>query len=360
MRDAALAYHDEHPGHSCPLPPPRAAHHFHPRFVPPWDAETRTDAFQELCGSGPWRVAGFGGARFRPLPGEPAIPARCGTGRVPIVFVHGNAVDAGDWYPALGAVADLGYTMCDLWGLSFNGIGANGAGAALHTRNPLAQEERGADGNTNRTTDHGFNEPDLAAFADAILEFTGARHFSLVGHSLGVTLARKVLRDRPDLLRRLDAFVGIAGGNRGTTVCRGNEATLLLAPERAYFGCEQLAPDLPPLWENRWLARLNEGDETPGKARYMTVYDGSGLGDPFFAGPDAMSPRLDGALNCSFAGAYHNDLRVDPVITGFYAAFLARGPLPSVAPGDSPATPQGVECDGPSYPDSRGGFAGLL
>jgi hypothetical protein len=40
----------------------------------------------------------------------------------------------------------------------------------------------------------------------------------------------------------------------------------------------------------------------------MTVY--SGLeGDPFYVGPDANSPNLQGADNVTFPGAYHNDLR---------------------------------------------------
>ena len=47
----------------------------------------------------------------------------------------------------------------------------------------------------------------------------------------------------------------------------------------------------------------------------MTVYDGSGLGDPAFASSKyADSPRLRGAVNCAYAGFYHNDLRVDPRI----------------------------------------------
>ncbi|MGH2740503.1 MAG: alpha/beta fold hydrolase [Actinomycetota bacterium] len=345
----SAAYHDDHGGHSCPLAPTESQDHFHPRFAPPWDAETRSRSFAMICGTEPWRVAGFGGERFRPMPGEPAIPATCDEKRPPVIFVHGNGTDAGDWYPALRAFADIGYTMCDLWGLSFNGVGANGPGAALHTRNDLASEERGEAGDTIRTTNHEKNVPDLTSFIEAVLRFTGARRYAIVGHSLGVTLGRKALEETPSLLRRLDVLVGISGGNHGTSVCRGNEPLFLYAPERSYFGCDELAPDTPPIWENEWLAELNAGDETPGRARYLTVYDGSGTGDPYFSGPDSESPRLDGALNCRFAGAYHNDLRVDHVISGFYAAFVLGRKLPAVDAGATPSTMQGVECDEPAW-----------
>lgn len=342
------AYHDDHGGHSCPLPPTESQYHFAARFRPPWDAETTTKHFQQACQSEPWRVAGFGGKAFRPISGDAAIPASCRTS-TPVIFVHGNAVDVGDWYPVLPVFADLGYTMCDLWGLSFNGVGANGPGAAIHTVNPRAEMERGSDGNATRTTNNEMNVPDVAAFINAVLRFTKAERFSIVAHSLGVTVARKTMQVYPPLLRRLEVFVGISGGNHGTSVCRGNEPLFLYAPERTYFGCDELAPDLQPVWENAWLAELNADDETPGRARYLTIYDGSGMGDPYYSGPDADSPRLDGALNCRFAGAYHNDLRVDPVISSFYAAFVAGEDLPSVESGASPATPQGVSCDEPAW-----------
>jgi hypothetical protein len=55
----------------------------------------------------------------------------------------------------------------------------------------------------------------------------------------------------------------------------------------------------------------------------MTVYDGTGYGDPAFEGPTyAQSPRLQGAINCEYPGFYHNDLRVDPRIVDDYGRFL--------------------------------------
>jgi hypothetical protein len=113
------------------------------------------------------------------------------------------------------------------------------------------------------------------------------------------------------------------------------------------MSCDEIAPDFPG-YTSPWLQALNTPDETPGNARYITIYDGSGDGDPAFAGEDAPNPHLDGAINCTFPGAYHNDLRVDPVIASVYIAFLRNKPLPEVVPGASMATQQGGSCEPPA------------
>ena len=101
----------------------------------------------------------------------------------------------------------------------------------------------------------------------------------------------------------------IAGANHGTTVCRGLDGS--------YFGCDEIAPG------TKWLAQLNAAGEAPGPTCWMTVYNGS-EGDPFFAGPDAGSPHLDGAYNVTFPGYYHNDLRVGSAPVAAYLQFLGR------------------------------------
>jgi pimeloyl-ACP methyl ester carboxylesterase len=351
---AAHAYDDAHVDHACPLPPHTAEYHFAKDFTPPFDAETQSRAFRAPepdggCGGKPWRVAGFGGASFRPEPGQKRIPgSHCrGSGGVPVIFVHGNNVDAGDWYPALHVFAQYGYTMCELWGLSYNGVGGNN-GSALYTANPKGQAERGQDGDTTRITNDTVNLPDVERFVRAVLAYTGAKRYDIASHSLGVTLARKVLEDNPDLLARLDAFVGIAGGNHGTSLCQGWQPILATGSRHVLESCDELAPDEPGVWTNRWLAALNAGDETPGRTRYMTVYDGSGHGDPAYVGADAQDPRLEGATNCQFPGAYHNDLRVDPAIAAVYVRFLRGLPVHDLPPGRSEAAPQGGHCEAPS------------
>jgi hypothetical protein len=64
----------------------------------------------------------------------------------------------------------------------------------------------------------------------------------------------------------------------------------------------EIAPGTP------WLAQLNSVGQTYRPTHWMTVYNGL-EGDPFYVGPDANSPNLQGADNVTFPGADHNDLR---------------------------------------------------
>ena len=248
-------------------------------------------------------IGGFGGIRR-------GAPRR----HVPVIFVHGNNVDHGDWYPVRDDFRAAGWSDQELWALSYNGLGGNN-GSALTRANPerdAEHREMGYDGIT-RVTENDVNVPDLFAFIRAVQAYTGSRRFSLVAHSLGVTVARKTLKVHPQLRRDLVAFVGIAGGNHGTTFCPpGSEGVVV--------SCEEIAAGTP------WLAELNgpEGsDETYGPAKWLTVYDGSGAGDPAYVGPTyAQSPALKGADNRAYPLTYHNDLRLDPAIVADYRTFL--------------------------------------
>jgi triacylglycerol lipase len=72
----------------------------------------------------------------------------------------------------------------------------------------------------------------LRKFVEAVLVYTGASHVNVIGHSMGVTLARKVLKggsakDHKDgvynigdsLAPYVKSFVGLAGGNLGLANC---------------------------------------------------------------------------------------------------------------------------------------------
>jgi hypothetical protein len=172
------------------------------------------------------------------------------------------------------------------------------------------------------------NVPDLYDFITAVRAYTGSARFSLAAHSLGVTLARKTLKVHPELRRDLVGFVSIAGANHGTTFCPpGSEGNVV--------SCNEIAAGTP------WLADLNGpngSDETYAPAQWFTIYDGSGAGDPAYAGPTyAQSPALRGADNRMFAGRYHNDLRIDADIVAVYRLFLEAAEQPYLA-GAQPLT----------------------
>lgn len=166
---------------------------------------------------------------------------------------------------------------------------------------------------TCRVTNNEVNVPDLHRFILAVREYTGSERFSIVGHSLGVTVARRTLKVHPELREDLVAFVGIAGANHGTSLCGpGTEGVLM--------SCDEIAAGTD------WLAELNgpDGeDETYGRTAWLTISDGSGAADVAFVGPTyADSPQLAGADNRTYPGTDHNGLRMDQDIVSEYRTFL--------------------------------------
>ena len=252
-------------------------------------------------------VGGLGGLRFR-------APLH----HTPVVFVHGNQADAQNWLSVmLQFQKDAGYSMQEMYALSYNGLGNYGSGTPSQSP-PTAPDQDYVQQNSNVLANGGHGAadddevPDVCRFIEAVQWYTGSRKVDVVAHSLGVTIVRELMRLYPSLAKDIVAFVGIAGGNHGTTVCRGLQTS--------WYGCNEIAPDTP------WLARLNGPagrDETYGPTHWMTIYDGA-EGDPLFGGPDATSPHLKGADNRTFPGAYHNDLRVDPAEVDTYLPFVLR------------------------------------
>ena len=239
----------------------------------------------------------------------------------PVIFVHGNHSDAVDWFSVADAFLARGYTAQELWALSYNGLGGQVDGTPVICPCPpspravayMARPDVAphvVEGGQYAAND--VNVPDVAAFVRAVLRYTGARSVQLVGHSLGVTVIRKAVFDNRDLPARVSAVVSIAGGNHGTSLCRGFETVL--------YSCDEVAPG------TRWLARLNARGEAPGPTKWMSVYNGSNALDPFFLKTpqydDTQSPRLKGAVNLTFPDAYHSDLRVRPDIIEVYLRFL--------------------------------------
>jgi pimeloyl-ACP methyl ester carboxylesterase len=302
----AIADKGPQTGRSTSAPPP-APRLFAPGFVPPVDCEWG------------FRVGGFGGLRRgAPLHHDP------------VIFVHGNHSDAVDWFGVADSFMAAGYTAQELWAISYNGLGGQVDGAPIVCPCPpspraIAYTTRPdvvagvATGGQYAAND--VNVRDLDGFVKAVLAFTHAKQVQLVGHSLGVTVIRKTLFSDPGLYPKVSAVVSIAGGNHGTSLCRGAEDEV--------YSCNEVAPGTP------WLRELNGRDETPGKTAYLSIFNGSNNLDPFFVkGPtydDTQSPRLQGAVNLTYPDAYHSDLRVRPDIVATYLAFLSKHGAPGRA-----------------------------
>ena len=245
----------------------------------------------------PWRdprVGGWGGGT-EACPGSPVA-------RVPVIFVHGNAYDASFWRAnetSDGSTTNVrsrmlaaGYCPDQIWAISYTG----GPGY---------------------TTYNDVNVPDVAGFVKAVAAYTGAPEVDVVSHSLGVTLVRKVMQTDAvvaDLVRR---HVAIAGANHGTTSCRGSGTA------RVSHVCEETEPG------SAWLAALNGGGETVAGVEHLVIYDGHPVGDNFFVGPDADSPRLAGACNHAMPLTFHLPLARGAAAVNTYVPFLREGILPA-------------------------------
>lgn len=71
----------------------------------------------------------------------------------------------------------------------------------------------------------------LRKFTEAVIAYTGASKINAIGHSMGVTLGRRVIKGGtvkaasnpfnlgPSLANKVDTFIGIAGANYGLTTC---------------------------------------------------------------------------------------------------------------------------------------------
>lgn len=78
------------------------------------------------------------------------------------------------------------------------------------------------------------------AFLEAVLEYTRSPYVNVIGHSMGVTLGRKIIKggighdelgsgsyDLGDpLTSSVKVFVGLAGGNQGLSSCYNTATTL--------------------------------------------------------------------------------------------------------------------------------------
>jgi pimeloyl-ACP methyl ester carboxylesterase len=201
--------------------------------------------------------------------------------RTPVIFLHGNNdtpfPTACNPYGAIHAMAqyfaDHGYASSELWGLGYQGNQCD-----------LLTNPTNRSGVAHSTL---ANVPDLDRFVRAVLAYTGAKHVDIVGHSLGVTLARAWMKldHTGHLVGRL---VAIDGPNHGIIDCSPSALNYWQLPANGGFTpdsaiCEEYGSDHTP-----FLSWLNRGEETPGPTRYLVIRN---------VGPDFVyAPLQDGVL----------------------------------------------------------------
>ena len=198
--------------------------------------------------------------------GQPVIGfgARGPVERVPVIFLHGNNdTPFATACNPFGYVHNLaqyflahGYRPSELWGLGYQGDQCD-----------LLQDITRKSGVAHSTA---AAVPLLRAFVHAVLEYTGADRIDIVGHSLGVTVAREwMLQD--DAYRRVRSLVAIDGPNHGIVDCSPSPANFYQLPANGGFVpdsaiCEEYGSDHTQL-----LSVLNGAGETPGPTRYLVI-----------------------------------------------------------------------------------------
>ena len=262
----------------------------------------------------------------------------------PVIFLHGNndtpfATSCNGFFGKIHGLAqyfaDHGYAPSELWGLGYQGDQCD---AAL-------------DPTLKSSFSHSTiaNIPDLDRFVEAVLGYTGAKRVDIVGHSLGVTLARAWMKatHKGHLVRRL---VAIDGPNHGITDCSPSAGNYFNQPANGGFTPDSAICREYGSADSLFLRWLNSGDETQRPTQFLVIRNSGpdfvyvgGAQDGFFPPVPAedrygnpydfsSSPQLAGAedLVLSGQGAYdpfrssHLGIVNSPEAWAATLAFLTR------------------------------------
>ena len=213
----------------------------------------------------------------------------------PVIFLHGNndtpfptaCNPYGDIHRLAQYLADHGYSESELWGLGYQGDQCDLL-AAPTNRSGTAHSTRA-------------NVPDLRAFVHAVLAYTGAPQVDIVGHSLGVTLAREWMR-QDDAYRLVRRLVAIDGPNHGIIDCSPSPANYWQAPALGGFTpssaiCQEYgSPDTP------FLSELNHDTEVRGPTRYLVIRNAD-TSFVYFSAQDGVLPPVPAE---DYTGAPHD------------------------------------------------------
>lgn len=130
----------------------------------------------------------------------------------PVIFIHGNSDSAAGWKNSIETFSKNGYKPSEMYAMTWGPANPLKAGEQAHSEKYLGE---------------------VRAFIEAVKKYTGAEKVDVIGHSMGVTLARKAILGGyandsleggqyyigPPLTSWVDTFVGIAGANRGLVSC---------------------------------------------------------------------------------------------------------------------------------------------
>ncbi|CAD6191585.1 unnamed protein product [Caenorhabditis auriculariae] len=142
----------------------------------------------------------------------------------PVVFIHGNSdaalkysSTATGWSNSVEYFLSKGYTNAELYATSWQDTNVLKASTRTHNCFDLTR---------------------LRRFLEAVLSYTKAPKISLITHSMGVTLGRKIIKGGtvkasdgncdlgPTINDKIEVFLGLAGANYGLCNCEGGSATL--------------------------------------------------------------------------------------------------------------------------------------
>jgi pimeloyl-ACP methyl ester carboxylesterase len=207
--------------------------------------------------------------------------------RTPVIFVHGNndtpfMTPGCNPYGRIQALAqDLanrGYALSELWGLGYQGDQCD----------LLAdQTRRSAEPHTAAA-----NVADLRRFVHAVLRYTHARRVDIVGHSLGVVIAREWLRQDDDAADKVRRLVAIDGANHGIINCSPSPLNYFQLPAFGGFTpdsalCKELGSPRTP-----FLKRLNRGRDEVDDDIDVLVIRNADTSFVYFSKQDGVFPPV--------------------------------------------------------------------
>jgi hypothetical protein len=308
--------------------------------------------------------------------------------RTPVIFLHGNndtpfPTDCNSSFGHLQAFAqhflEHGYRASELWALGYQGDQCDALA------DPTVKS-----GAAHSTIE---NVPDLRAFVQAVLDYTGATQVDIVGHSLGGIVPREWMR-QDHAYAAVRRLVAIDAPHHGIINCSPSPRNYYANPAAGGFHpdsaiCREFGTDDTPL-----LAQLNVGDATPGPTEYLSIRN-TDTSFVYFDEQDGAFPpvpaedraghahdfrssaRLEGAQDVGVAGqgahdpalgTAHIGISNSPVVWQLTLDFLVAEPAPELAPEPDAARArapgEAVETDtgepAPLPATGGGGAAGLV